>query len=199
MALTAKTKGNSQDFDPIEEGMHHAICYAVYDLGHHLNEKFNKSEHKCVIVWELPEERIEINGEDLPRAKSRVYTVSLHDKADLKRDLESWRGKSFTEKEKEGFDIFKLLKVNCTLQILHKKKDDKTYANIVSIVPLMKGMQKKEPENPVRRFSFEEGGNIPDGTPDWIVDYIKQSDEWGNEQPQGDDINMPWDNNAPDF
>jgi len=48
-------------------------------------------------------------------------------------------------------------------------------------------MQKKEPENPVRRFSFEEGGNIPEGTPDWIVDYIKQADEWGNEQPQDDD------------
>ena len=70
MGLTASDKGG-QDFDPINEGMHHAICYAVYDLGKQYNEKYSKSEHKCVIIWELPDERIEINGVDLPRAKSR--------------------------------------------------------------------------------------------------------------------------------
>ena len=197
MGLMARDKGSGQDFDPIEEGMHHAVCYSVFDLGHQYSEKWNKSVHKCAMIWELPDERIEIDGKDLPRAKSRVYTVSLHDKADLKRDLESWRGKSFTEEEKKGFDIFKLLGVNCTLQILHKKKDDKIYANIVSIVPLMKGIQKKEPENPISKFSFEEGGNIPEGAPDWIVDLIKQADEWGNEQPQNDDQLFPMDDDTP--
>ena len=48
MGLTASDKGG-QDFDPINEGMHHAICYAVYDLGKQYNEKLLKFILKLVL------------------------------------------------------------------------------------------------------------------------------------------------------
>ena len=208
MGLTAKDKGG-EGFAPIEEGMHHAICYGVYDLGTHYDEKFSKSVHKVLIQWELPDERIDIEKDgimkNLPRAISNKYTLSLHKKAILRRDLEAWRGKTFTETELEGFDITKLLGVNCLLQVLHTKKDDKVYANIKSIVPLMKETEKKAPENSLKYFSFEEReSHIPDGTPDWIIDIIKASNEWDegiNEQhdtpyddapPLGDNDQIPF-------
>ncbi|GAG46718.1 unnamed protein product, partial [marine sediment metagenome] len=34
-------------------------------------------------MWEIPAERIEIEGKDLPRAISKKYRVSLHKKANL--------------------------------------------------------------------------------------------------------------------
>ena len=201
MGLTASDPGGNQDFDPINEGMHHAICIGLWDLGTHYMERFGKSAHKILLQWEVPEERIEIDGKDLPRAISKQYTLSLHQKANLRKDLQSWRGKSFTDKELEGFNLEKLLGVNCTLQVLHNKKDDKQYANVISIVPLMKHMEKRKPENSIKFFSFSDHTNIPQGTPDWIADIIKAADEWGegkqnNEFPY-DDVPPPDDDDIP--
>ena len=190
MGLTAKDSGG-KDFDPVAQGMHHAICYGLYDLGTHFSEKFGKSSRKVLLQWELPNSRIDIDrdGEmvNLPRAISKQYTLSLHEKSNLRKDLESWRGKTFTKAELEGFNVQKLLGINCTIQVLHRTKDDRTYANVGTIVPLMTG-NKQEPENPIRFFSFEEESDIPEGTPDWIIDIIEDSKEWkmrGDGPPEG--------------
>lgn len=182
MGLTAKHTGGA-NFDPVSEGLHHAVCYALYDLGTQWNETFGKSTHRVLIAWEIPDERIQVEKDgktkDLPRAISKEYTLSLHEKAQLRKELESWRGKAFSDHELEGFDLTKLLGANCMVQVIHKKKSDKTYANVSNVVQLMKGTSKKSPENPTRYFSFEEHqDNIPEGTPDWIIDKIKASEEW---------------------
>ena len=175
MGLIATDEGGAS-FDPIPEGIHHAICTSVYDLGIQFNEKFNTKKHEVLIQWELPEQRIQIESDegikDMPRATSKRYTLSLHEKANLRKDLECWRGKAFNSKELEGFDIFVLLGINCQIQIIHNTKGNKTYANISTILPLSGGMTKKEPENPLRSFSFEDNTEIPEGTPDWIKEII---------------------------
>ena len=180
MGLTAsETSGTS--FNPVSEGMHHAICYSIFDLGTQHNPVFDSRARKVLIVWELPEERIDIekDGEEknLPRAISKQYTLSLHEKSNLRKDLESWRGKAFTSAELAGFDVKNLLSVNCMLQVIHKTKNEKTYANITSVVSLY-GKEKRTPENPIRFFSFEEDMEIPEGTPEWVEKLIKVSDEW---------------------
>jgi hypothetical protein len=179
MSLIAK---ETQSYDPIPEGMHHAICYALYDLGHQYSEKFKKSIHQLIISWELPEVRIsiEVDGEqkDLPRSISRSYSLSLGKKSNLRRDLQSWRGKSFTEDELKGWDISKILKVNALIQVIHKTRDDNTFSEISAITPLMKGMQGSSPENPVKLFVFGDSKSIPEGTPEWISKKIQESEEW---------------------
>lgn len=180
MGLIAKDKGGG-DFTPIPEDLYLAICYGIWDLGTQFSEKWDKSIHKILIVWELPEVRSEFEktgkNVSLPRAISKRYTLSLHKKADLRRDLESWRGKKFTEEELKGFDLKKLLGVPCQLQIIHNKMDDKLYANIAAIIKAPAG-SKIKPENPVKFFSFEEKMQVPDETPEWISDIIKQSEEY---------------------
>jgi hypothetical protein len=181
MGLIAKDKG-SGDFTPIPEGMHHAICYGIYDLGTHFSEKFGKSAHKVLIVWELPEVRIdvEVDGKlkNLPKAISKKYTLSLNEKAVLRKDLESWRSKRFSKEELEGFDLARLLGVNCQMQVLHTEKDGKTYANVQTLVPMMGKNGVKTPENPVRLFAFNESTEIPAGTPEWIADILKDAEEF---------------------
>jgi len=200
MALTAKDKGGV-DFDPTPEGMHQAIAIGIYDLGTQFSEKFGKSAHKCLLMWELPDVRIDIekDGEtvNLPRAISKQYTVSLHEKSALRKDLQTWRGKSFTVDELKGFNVLNVLGANGTLQVIHNKKDDKTYANVAAIMPLVSG-EKKKPENPLRSFSFETDEFPPEGTPEWVLDIIKQSDEW---KAKGASPDMPPDGDpgfAPD-
>ena len=193
MGLTAR-KPETNDFDPIEAGVQQAICIRYYDLGTQYMEAFDKSARKVMLMWEVPESRIEIEGKDLPRAISKEYTLSLHKKANLRVDLESWRGKLFTDKELEGFDLDNILGVNCMLNIIHKSNDRGTFANIASVMPLMKNMTKRKPENPTVYFSFDDGEiKIPEGTPQWIEDKIKASEEWNRfengeepEPPLGD-------------
>lgn len=181
MGLIAKDKGTG-DFTPIPEGMHHAICYGIYDLGTHFSEKFGKSAHKVLIVWELPEVRIdvEVDGQckNLPKAISKKYTLSLNEKAVLRKDLESWRSKRFSKEELDGFDLARLLGVNCQMQVLHTEKDGKTYANVQTLVPMMNKSAIKSPENPVRLFAFDESTEIPPGTPEWITDILKDAEEY---------------------
>ncbi len=181
MGLVASDAGNGQDYEPIPAGLHHAICYSFFDLGTQFNEKYGKKERKVLLVWELPEQRIEIKKDeetlDLPKARSRSYTLSLHKKANLRRDLESWRGKPFTAKELEGFDLADILGANATLQLIHETKGDKTYVNISNVLPLVAG-NKREAENPINYFSFDDHSDLPENTPNWIAEIIQKSDEW---------------------
>lgn len=202
MGLVAKDKGNGKDFDPVPQGVHRAICYGVYDLGTQFSAYYGKSAHKVLLQWELPDCRIDIekdgDTQNLPRAQSKMYTLSLHEKSNLRKDLESWRGRMFTAQELEGFNLEKLLAAHCQLQIIHRKKEDKTYANVSLIIPAANG-EKGEPENPTRFFSLNDHGmDIPEGTPEWIIKIIQESEEYKaqDDTPTGMD-EPPWDDDAP--
>jgi hypothetical protein len=161
-------KAKSKDFVPAPEGLHRAVCVDVTDLGMVIVEyKGNKKlQHKILISWQI-EERIPETGK--PFIVSKRYTNSLHKKATLRSDLESWRGKRFTDQELEGFDLERLLKVNCQINVTHNKVEDDTYANVISIVPAAKGLPPLVPEDYIRRCNRPdyvpppmEGESIPD-------------------------------------
>jgi hypothetical protein len=189
MGLIAKDKGGG-DFTPIPEDLHLAVCYGIWDIGTQFSEKYGKSIRKVVVVWEIPGCRGVFDGKDLPRAISKRYTLSLHKKSDMRKDLESWRGRKFTDEELKGFDIKKLLGVPCQIQVLHTKVDDKIYANIAAITKAPAGTNIK-PENPLKFFSFEEGNAVPDGTPEWIMALIRQSEESMRESGDGGHEEQP--------
>lgn len=186
MGLLAKNSGGI-NYDPVPQDMHHGICYSVVDLGTQQGEwKGNTIEQRQVLItFELPDCRIDIpdkNDENktlnLPRAISKRYTLSLGEKANLRKDLESWRGQKFTEKELDGWDLKRLLGVNANVQVLHKVKEDKTYANIATITKLMKGVEGKDAENPLVFFSFDDGIETPEEVPEWVFNIIKESKEY---------------------
>ena len=158
--------------------------------------------HKIRIVWELPTaERIEFTtdeGEEksLVRHMGREFTLSLHPKSLLRPFLESWRGKEFEGAERLGFHVGKLIGVNCTLQVIHKVhvKYGK-YATVGTIVPLMEGMSKIEPENETIVYEIEQP--IPETCPDWLKEKIMSSTE--KQEQEGVSEHLPDMNNVPDF
>ena len=122
MALTAKSSGGG-DFDIAPAGNHVAICYGVVDLGEHEQEWQGKVslKHRVRISWELCDE---LMSDGRPFSISKEYTLSLNEKATLRHDLESWRGRPFTDAELAGFDIFVLLGKPCMVNVVHKPKRD---------------------------------------------------------------------------
>ena len=181
--------------EQIEPGNYQGVCHRYVDLGtHHVDYTFESKHivgdyHKVQITWEIPDERIEItrDGEklDLPRVISKEYNLTLGKKSNLRKDLQSWRGRDFTKTELEGFSLKNILKANAVVNILHNEKG---YAYVAAVTPLMKNMAKKEPENPVIGFSIDNDGfdNIPE-LPEWIETKIKNSLEYGvyEDKPTG--------------
>jgi hypothetical protein len=138
------TAGESKSYTPAPEGTHQGVCVDVIDLGL-LPDTFNpgKVKHKVNIVWQIDESRDDGKRHQLYKR----YTLSLNEKATLRKDLESWRGRVFTLDEEMGFDVEKLMGANCLLNVQHKKSVDgtRTYANVIAVMPLIKGMQKLFP------------------------------------------------------
>ena len=179
MSLIASDKGTGKHFEIIPEDTYTAICCEVIDLGLQRNETFDKVQPKVLIGWELPDLQVEINGEMQPRIYTKQYTNSLNERATLRKDLVAWRGKQFTEEEKRGFDVSKLLGVPCLLQIVHSKAGDRTYANLGGITKLPKNMERPIPQMPQIRFDIDESPlSMLDDMPAWIQDIIKESIEY---------------------
>jgi hypothetical protein len=94
--------------------------------------------------------------------------------------------------------------------VIHKHKDGKTFANVANVVSMPRTIPKVTPENPTKYFSFQDHfDEIPDGTPDWIKDIVKSSEEWGDisrgyngsssheESTPFDDVPLPGDSDIP--
>jgi hypothetical protein len=189
MSLIAKATGGGADYDPIPEGTYEAVCYSVVDLGTHHNEKFGKDAHKVLVAFEVPDVRIEVERDgktmDLPRAISKRYTMSLHKKAALRHDLESWRGRAFTDQELAGFDLHSVTGAACLIGVIHERSEaGKTYARISSIMacPRRKGVAPPKAENEIVRYAIPDGARpgfgLPPELPPWVAEIIRESHEW---------------------
>jgi hypothetical protein len=140
MAIIAKASSDGQTVQPAPEGTHQAVCVDVVDKGllETTWQGVKKQQHKIDVAWQIGENR----DDGKPFLVFKRYTLSLGEKANLRKDLESWRGKKFTREEEAGFDVEKLVGANCLLNILHNVSGDRTYANVQAVAPLIKGMAK---------------------------------------------------------
>jgi hypothetical protein len=169
------------DFKPIPEGTYVAVCVRVIDLGTQIStfKGADKLQRKVLVAWEVPDEIVEYEGEKRPALIMQRYTASLADKANLRKHLEAWRGRRFTEEELRGFDLKNVLGKPCQMQILHS--EDGAYANVAAIMALPKGMASPVPFHPIVHFSldrdeFSEG--VYDGLSDKLKAQIAQSPEY---------------------
>lgn len=141
MPLIIKQDGTH--FEPAPPGLHRAVCVDVVDLG--LVEGKFGAKHKIKLVWQL--EKRNKQGE---RFQARAtYTASLFEGSNLRRDLEAWRAKNFTEKELAGFDVEKLIGINCQLSLKQavSKSTGRTYAQVTAVLPAEKGAVKLAAED----------------------------------------------------
>jgi|SRR5688572_5836796 len=179
VAIMAKAKEESS-FTPVSEGLHQAICSAVVDLGMQPGSALYPNPKRQVYLrFDCLDEDVEFerDGQKVkgPARCGATYTLSLADKSKLRPLLESWRGKKFTEVELEGFDISKLLGVPCQIQVLHTHKGNNVYANVQTIVPFPKGVQKPaQPEDAVIYSPSEHDAKSFERLPQWLQKKIQE-------------------------
>lgn len=160
MALVAK----GQDDTPRElpkAGLQPGVCCGVFDIGNQIGFE-GKVQHKCILCFELAETIKAGDFEGKRFVISEEFTVSLHEKSNLGKFLEGWRGESFTEEERKGWDVEQVYGWPVMLNVIHKKRTNKpTLAVINSAMPLPDGFTPMKPENP------------RDWCPKWIKDKQK--------------------------
>ena len=179
-----KKEGN--DFAQIEPGTYVARCYSMIEIGT-IETEFNgekKKTHRVNITWELPTELAVFKEERGPEpfVVSKTYTLSMHEKSTLRKDLENWRGLKYTDEDAKKFDITKLLGQPCLISIIHQagfKDPTKNYVSISSISMMMKGQECPPQINAMRVLSYDSfNWKLYEKLPDFIKDKIKSSDEF---------------------
>jgi hypothetical protein len=187
MIITGSNSDRKQ-FQIAPAGTHLARLYRIIDLGTQMREyegKVNMSR-KAKFFFELHGEDVYnkplLTADGKPLIQSREYTVSLNEKANLRRDLEAWRGKAFTEDELKGFDISNILGHFCMVNISHRQKGDMTYADLkgVSAVPsIYKKQGLPEGINTTMIFNLDKfDETMFDSLSENIKETIKKSPEY---------------------
>lgn len=154
MAFIATDSGGNGNFKRVPPGAYIGRCYSLIDLGTQLStgQYGEKLQHKIRIGWELFGEdengeplTVEADGHTMPMTIRKSYTVSLHEKAGLRKDLAAWRGRDFTDEEARGFDVQKLLGVYCMVNVTSSETNGKTYSNVAGLTPLPGALKNNKP------------------------------------------------------
>lgn len=165
MSLVAKANEGGS-FTPVPAGMHLARCYKIVDLGSQKTEYMGqiKVQHKIMLQFEVWSEDDQgsptLTSKGEPLSISKNYTLTLSEKASLRNDLKTWRGRDFTTEELRGFELKNVLGVWAMLSVSRDAgRDGKEYTNIQAIMPVPVHLKKAglpEPHNTPAMYSIED-------------------------------------------
>ena len=148
MSLTARDSGGGS-FTPVAPGMHLARCYRIVDMGTQKTDFQGQTKHLQKVMLQFEVHGEDDNGKPLLTAKgepmsiSKNFTLSLAEKATMRKDLQAWRGREFTPEELRGFELKNVL--GAWAMITASKavgNNGKEYTNIVSINPVPVAIKK---------------------------------------------------------
>jgi hypothetical protein len=187
MIVTGSNSERKQ-FQIAPAGTHLARLYRIIDLGTQMREFEGKvtMNRKAKFFFELHGEDAEgkplTTTDGKPLIQSKEYTVSLNEKANLRRDLEAWRGKAFSDEELKGFSLKNILGHFCMVNISHRPKGDVTYADLkgISAVPsIYKKQGLPEGVNSTMLFDLNHfDAAMFDSLSDNIKETIRKSPEY---------------------
>lgn len=164
---------------PVEPGTYIAVCIGAVDLGEQETAFNGKTKYvnQIQIIYELPSELIEIDGEEQPRQLSRRFTISLSAKSNLRKFIETWYSKKFTDESIRDFDTNDFLGKPAMLSVV--LSEDGNYANIASAAALPKGMPAPEAKSELIDFDVENWDDAKFGKlPEWLQELVKNSTQY---------------------
>lgn len=193
---TYASDSGGKDYDPVPEGSHLAVCDMFVDLGQQESSYNNQSkvQHKIYLRWQIPSLRLSYEKEGVqhegPMAIGSKFTLSLHEKAALRKILQSWRGRAFTPEELKKFDVTTVVAKPCLITVTHSPKDGGgVYANVGAVAKLPDGVNPPNLEGEAIIYDADNLDNWEKLRP-WMQDAIKAQkreddlpDERGGNQP----------------
>jgi hypothetical protein len=158
-----------------------------------------KVQPKIYLRWQIPSLRLKYEKDGVqhegPMAIGSKFTLSLHEKAGLRKILQSWRGKAFTPEELKRFDVTTILGKPCLITVTHAPKDGGgVYANIGAVAKLPAGVPAPELEGGTLIYDADNRDTWDKLRP-WLQEAIKGQkreddlpDDRGGNQPAYSDL-----------
>jgi len=190
MGFIATDTGGDSNFKRVPAGAYIGRCYSLIDLGTQKTDgQFGvKMNHKIKISWELFGDddqgnplTVDVDGVEMPMTISKNYTVSLHEKANLRKELAAWRGRDFTDEEAKAFDVSKLVGAYCMVNVTTSETNGKTYSNVAGLTPIPSALKNNKPAPVHKNIIFDLDNpdmTIFAGFYDKLKEQIQLSPEW---------------------
>lgn len=184
---TGETAGQ-QNYGPkiiANEGVDIAYNIMIVDLGTHEKEfKGNKKNQRLIqIGFEFPRQLHvfdEKKGKQ-PITWSNEFTLSLSDRANLRKLLENWRNVKFADGKEVNIKEWLGKPAIINIAHEHNPKTNKTYAKLASIKPVGQGQQIPKMYNKPMYFDMDEPVVSEfNGLHNWIKKKIMSSEEWSS-------------------
>ena len=206
--MPLQVSDTSSSFELPPPGVHPARCFRLVDLGTQCStwQGQTKRQAKISLGWELLGDERMADGR--PFIITRRLTASLGEKATLRSLLQSWRGRAFTPEELKGFNLSSIVGCYALLNVVHESREGNTFANLASLMPLPKSMEKPAAVNPNLIFDLAEPDpNAWEQLSPRVQELILESPEgnaWMNGAPVADDgipefpdADIPFDDSIP--
>lgn len=192
-----KTK---RDYPIIPAWTHEARLYWLVDIGTQPNNfPWAKSPTKkeIILMFEFPTQTTVFHEEKWPQpfVLSRRFGKSFHEKANLRVFLEAMLGRKFTPEETTGFPLDTLLWKTLFCSVAHIQKWEKTYANILSWMPLPKSIECPAQVNDTLLYSvsahdedtFNKLGKYTQDLIQGSTEWKQRLEDWSRwtEEPKG--------------
>ena len=177
---------------PVEPGTYFAVCVYSIDLGEQAGKDRNGQTYysnKVRLGFELVGETVEIDGKTEPRILGRTFPVSRAKNSGLRKFVESWRGKVFSDDEFGDFDTNNLVGVPAQIGVI--LNDTGEYANINTVMQLPKGFTAPKATAPLIRYDMEPWSDAAfNALPEWAQEQIKKSTQYQKAHPPKDTIDF---------
>ena len=181
-------QNTESNFKPVPAGSHLGRCWRIIDLGSQKVEYMGetKVQRKIMIGWELFGE--DTDGTPLKTDDGKLmsifkqYTLSWSENANLRKDLQAWRGKAWTDAEASRFDLKAVLGAYCMLNVIVTSKNGKTYSNVDGIAPvpaMIKSSGLPDGVNKAQLFTIADPDmDVFDSLSNHLKQKIEGSPEW---------------------
>ena len=176
---------------PVEPGTYFAVCIGDIDLGEQETTYNGQTRYvdQIQLIFELPNELIEVDGEQKPRWLSRRFSAKTTTKSNLRKFLETWYGKQFTEEAINAFDTKSLLGKAAMLSVV--LSEDGNYANIASAAALPKGVPAPEAQSEFLHFDITQWDDAAfEKLPEYLQELIKKSTQYRKSHLPEDEISV---------
>lgn len=121
-------------------GAHQAVCAQIHNVGYQLYQGQVQASPQCVMIFEIGQKMVGGAMDGKQMVISENFGMYLSGESKLRKFLNSWRGKAFTDEDLKSFTLRNLLGKHCTLIITHEpKKNGGMCAKIKGIAPAEKG------------------------------------------------------------
>jgi hypothetical protein len=176
--ITATTK-DTGDFKVLPAGTHVARLYSIVHIGV-LDEEYMgepKQTDKIRLGFEVDEEKIGEGDNAKPMSVFDEFTLSMHEKANLRKFVEGIIGTQLRDDEAAAFDLEDLLGRTCMINVQHKvSRKGTTWPKIISVSPLPKSVTPPPATNDKFVFDVDSFDQSKfDTLPSFVQNKVKSS------------------------